>query len=182
MEEWKDIPGYENLYQASNFGRIRSVDGKETSSARFPVRKWKQRIMKQKYANRVRGNGRDARVCLWKDGKGKTFLVSRLVALTWCCGFSEGMTVNHIDGNIENNNANNLEWVTHAENIRLGFETGLYSTAKKCLIKDDQGKILEFRSLSLTANYLGRSGKYVSNHMRSKKEMLSKDGKRYFVA
>ena len=35
MEIWKDIPGYEGIYQASNFGRIRSTPGKITSSKRF---------------------------------------------------------------------------------------------------------------------------------------------------
>lgn len=49
MEElWKDIPGYEGLYQASNLGRIRSAPGKTTSSARYKVRVWKVRIIKAK--------------------------------------------------------------------------------------------------------------------------------------
>lgn len=69
-EEWKDIPGYEGLYQASTLGRIRTCEGKTTSSARFEKRVWKQRIMKQKL-NKNRKGRIDARVCLWKDGKEK---------------------------------------------------------------------------------------------------------------
>ena len=111
MEEWKDIPGYEGLYQASNFGNIRTHADKVTSSARFKIRHWKQRIMKQKFQARPNGK-KDARVCLWKEGKEKTFLVSRLVAMTWCDGYLPGLTVNHIDGNPKNNCADNLEWTT----------------------------------------------------------------------
>ena len=125
MERWSDIPGYEGLYQASTLGRIRTCEGKTTSSARFAKRVWKQRIMKQKLnANR---KGRiDARVSLWKDGKEKTWLVSRLVAMTWVAGYAEGLTVNHIDGNPMNNACDNLEWLTRAANIQHGFKTGLY--------------------------------------------------------
>lgn len=47
----------------------------------------------------------------------KGSLVHRLVAKEFCQGFQEGLTVNHIDGNRLNNNASNLEWVTHKENM-----------------------------------------------------------------
>lgn len=124
-EMWKDIPGYEGLYQASTHGQIRTCEGKTTSSARFEKRVWKQRIMKQKQCRN--GKGRiDSRVCLWKDGKEKTWLVARLVALTWCAGYSEGMTANHINGNPLDNSASNLEWISRAANIQHGFKTGLY--------------------------------------------------------
>ena len=125
MEQWKDIPGYEGLYQASTQGSIRTCEGKTTSSARFEKRVWKQRILKQKlYKNR---KGRiDARVSLWKDGIEKTWLVSRLVAITWCDGYLQGLTVNHKNGNPLDNSADNLEWLTRAENIKHGFREGLY--------------------------------------------------------
>lgn len=132
MENWKEIPGYEGLYEASDCGRIRTCEGKTTSNARFPKRVWKQRILKTKVEKRKNGKLQDERVNLWKDGKEKTLLVSRLVALTWCDGYSEGATVNHIDGNPSNNSSSNLEWVSLKENIEHGFETGLYSTQKRC--------------------------------------------------
>lgn len=90
MEElWKDIPGYEGLYQASNFGRIRSAPGKTTSSARYKVRVWKTRIIKPKTERRCRNSkGKmDERVELWKNGTHKTMLVSRLVAMAWVDGY-----------------------------------------------------------------------------------------------
>ena len=130
MEQWKAIPGYEGLYEASNLGRIRTAEGKTTSSARFPHRVWKQRIMKQKYQKRKSGSGEDARICLWKDGQEKTFLVARLVALTWCDGYTDGLTVNHKDGNPVNNCSDNLEWVSLSDNIKHAFRAGLYPQSK----------------------------------------------------
>lgn len=125
MEQWKDIPGYESLYQASTQGRIRTCEGKITSSARSKKRVWKQRILKQKFCKNRKGRT-DARVSLWKDGHEKTWLVSRLVALTWCEGYADGMTVNHINGDALDNSSKNLEWLTRAANIQHGFRTGLY--------------------------------------------------------
>ena len=129
-EEWKDIPGYEGLYQASTQGRIRTCEGKVTSNARFPHRVWKQRIMKQKYTTNRKGRS-DCRVELWKGKEHKTWLVSRLVALTWCDGFKEGYTVNHKNGNMLDNRSDNLEWLSHGDNIRHGFAHGLYPQARE---------------------------------------------------
>lgn len=127
MERWKDIPGYEGIYQASDTGLIRTKPGKTTYTELRGVRHWKTRVLKFKYQTRKGNKGkRDARVSLWKDGKEKTWLVARLVALAWCDGYAEGMTVNHIDGNPENNTCSNLEWITLAENIKKGWADGLY--------------------------------------------------------
>lgn len=126
MEVWKDIPGYEGLYQASNLGRVRSAPGKTTSNKRYACRIWRSRVMKQKFTPNKNGRT-DARVILWKDGNKRTWLVSRLVGLTWCDGYTEGMTINHINGNPLDNRAINLEWVTLSENIKKGFELGLFA-------------------------------------------------------
>lgn len=73
----------------------------------------------------------------WKNGRGylfvaikmldkrPKFLVSRLVASAFCEGFSPELTVNHIDGNKENNLPSNLEWVTKEDNTRHEWRTGL---------------------------------------------------------
>lgn len=164
MEQWRDIPGYEGLYEASNLGRIRTNANKVTSNARFPVRHWKQRVLKQKFQRRSSGK-MDARVSLWKDGTEKTFLVSRLVALAWCEGYRYGMTVDHIDGNPENNNASNLEWVPLADNIRRGFENGLYPTMRPVVVEID-GEIRKYRSLSAASLAMGYNSGYLSNKLR----------------
>ena len=85
MEIWHEIPEYTGLYEASSHGRIRSVEGKITSSARFKKRVWKQRIIKQK--EKKTKNGRvDYMVTLWKDGKPHYHLVARLIASTFFSG------------------------------------------------------------------------------------------------
>ena len=129
MEEWKDIPGYEGIYQASTQGRIRTCEGKVTSNARYQHRVWKQRIIKPKSCAGAKGR-HDLRVSLWKDGKQKDWLVSRLVAITWCDGYREGFTVNHKNGDNLDNAVENLEWLSLGDNIRHGFATGLYPQAK----------------------------------------------------
>lgn len=176
IEEWKDIPGYEGLYEASNLGRIRTNANKVTSNARCPERHWKQRIIKQKYQPRSTGKC-DARVCIWKNGRVKTFLVSRLVALAWCDGYSDGMTVNHIDGNPENNSADNLEWITLADNIKKGFENGLYKM-QSCVLIDEKGNELHFRSYCEAGRYLGRHDGYISNSVKRGKNRITRMGER----
>lgn len=165
-EEWKDIPGFERLYQASTLGRIRTCEGKTTRSARFEKRVWKQRIMCPKW--QTRSNGRkDAKVELWKGGAHKTYLVARLVALTWCDGYAEGLTVNHIDGDPTNNRVENLEWVSLGDNIRKGFETGLYPQKAVVLITPD-GERMKFRSMSKASEFLGHGVGYLSDVIKKK--------------
>lgn len=182
-EMWKDIPGYDGLYQASNMGSIRSVDGKITSNVRYAVRKWSSRILKPK--KRMRTNGMyDPRVDLWKDGMHKSLLVSRLVAMTWCEGYSEELTVNHIDGNPLNNVVDNLEWITRAENIRKGRDAGLYDNAqKKCVLKDkEDNSIHVFNSQYEASRFLGRHNSYLNDRInRNKTNVFSKDGREYEI-
>lgn len=167
-EKWKMVPGYENLYEVSNCGRVRTAEGKTTKSARFKKRVWKQRVMKlcitqNKYKRW------DARVTLWKDGKATKYLVSRLVAITWCDGYKPELTVNHIDGDSLNNKCSNLEWVTRSENIRYGFENGQYEKNRKPLILVINGVSHMFISQTEASLYLGRNKGYINNCIRKHK-------------
>lgn len=165
MEKWIDIPGYETLYQASTEGRIRTCEGKITSNAQYAKRVWKQRIMKQKMVPNK--NGRiDPRVCLWKDGKEKTWLVSRLVAMAWCAGYSPELTVNHIDGNPLNNRSDNLEWITLRENIQHGFRVGLYAENQIPVVVVDGESINLYDSMGAASRALGKNSGYLSNRYK----------------
>ena len=171
MEEWKDIPGYEGLYQASTLGQIRSCEGKTTSNARYEKRVWKQRVLKQKITRNKR-NRADCRVSLWKDGKEKTMLVSRLVAMAFCDGYSENMTVNHIDGNPPNNRALNLEWCSIGENIRKAYKDGLNSLSKSISLIDTNGIEHRFISQAEASRFLGKSSSYIAIKISRNKLML----------
>ena len=179
MEQWKDIPGYEGIYQASTEGQIRSTDGKITSNARYATRIWNQRILKQKYKSRKNSGVKDARVSLWKNGHEKTFLVSRLVAMTWCNGYRDGLTVNHIDGDPMNNRAENLEWISLGDNIRHGFANGLYSNQKTCVLINSSGVKNTFRSQCEASRKIGRNSSYIANCRRNNKPIISANGERY---
>jgi hypothetical protein len=121
--------------------------------------------LKQKVNANKRGRV-DARVSLWKDGTEKTWLVSRLVGLTWCAGYSEGMTINHINGNPLDNRAENLEWVTKPENIRKGFEMGLYDNICKPIILEGENATFAFCSMSAASKFLGRNAGYINNCLK----------------
>ena len=162
IEEWRAIPGYEGLYEASNLGRIRTAFGKTTASARFPVRVWKQRVLKPKVQTRSSGR-KDERVSLWKNGEENTLLVARLVAMSFLPLPEEKLTVNHINGNSMDNRVENLEWCTIGDNIRHAFETGLQKNCQKAVtLEGIDGKILQFASMSEASRYLGRNTGYVS--------------------
>lgn len=178
MEEWRDIPGFEGLYQASTLGRIRTCAGKTTSNARYKKRVWKQRVLKPKC--KKSGQGRqDERVGLWKDGVVYYRQVARLVAQTWCEGYQDWLTVNHIDGNPKNNQACNLEWMSLADNIREGFKTGLYSSVVKRTTIVVNGSRLSFPSMAAASRFLGKNNGYISNmSARGKPLVFTMQGER----
>ena len=110
-EIWKDIRGYEGLYQASNLGNIRSL--KNRWGNRIEPRLVKQQKTKKGYK----------RVRLSKKNKSKTFMVHRIIYITFIKDIENGLEINHKDFNRENNKINNLEMITHTNNVR-------YSKAK----------------------------------------------------
>lgn len=172
MEVWKDIKGYEG-YQVSNKGRIRTCN-KTTYSQLHGIRHWKDRIIKQKTAQ-----DKAMRVELWKDGKGKTVLVHRIVALTFLGEPPQpNMTVNHIDGNRKNNHVENLEWLSLADNIRHGYRTGLYSSIQKpCILIDEAGNEYKFISQAEANKFLGRNKTYVGLAIRKNRKITNNQGK-----
>lgn len=184
MELWKDIPNYEGLYEASNKGRIRSKEGKATSSARFAKRIWKQRIMKQKFKKAKNGR-RDAMITLWKDGSPHYHIVSRLIASTFCGdNLYSKLTVNHKDGNPLNNAANNLEWLTIAENINYGMVNGQFSSMMKSISATDynNNKSLNARSYAEMDRLLNQYHGYTSRMICNGSNVLySKSGVMYRI-
>ena len=108
-EIWKVIPNYEN-YEASNFGRIRSID-RVVKRDRYTTRKIKGKILQQ-FAK----NSGYLQVNLSKNGKIETKTVHRLVAITFLENTNNYTDVNHKDENKHNNNVSNLEWCNYEYN------------------------------------------------------------------
>ncbi|EHJ08401.1 NUMOD4 motif-containing HNH endonuclease [Staphylococcus simiae] len=177
-EIWKDVVGYEGIYEVSSCGRIRTHKNKTTYTERHGFRHWKQRYLKDKTPN-----GRDIRVSLWKNSKRKDFLVHRLVALAFIPQTKGKECINHIDGNPKNNNVKNLEWCTHLENNRHAFNTGLMTTNMKVkLIQIDSSIELEFISMARADNWLKRANGYTSSRIkRGCSTVIAKDNTEYRV-
>ncbi len=173
-EIWKGIPGYKDIYEASSLGRIRTKEGKITFTERHGVRHWKSRILKYRGENNVMGN----RVSLWLNGKSKDWLVHRLVAFAFLGVPRNKLTVNHKNGNRLDNRIENLEWLSLADNIRHGFDTGLYPQIKTTLISED-GKHYSFRSLSQASKFLNRSHGYLSNGIKKNRIIRDVEGNKY---
>lgn len=108
---WKDIPGYEGLYQVSDCGQVKSCERFREGKCNSFV-SVKERILKPSL-----DKGGYYYVILCKDGNKKAFKVHRLVALTFLEG-DNTLTVNHIDECKTNNNVSNLEYLTRADNVR----------------------------------------------------------------
>lgn len=164
-EIWKDVVGYEGIYEVSNTGRVRSKDGKVTYSKLHGKRKWKGRILKEKNPT-----GRDVRVSLWKDNKERSWLVHQLVAKAFILNPKGFNQINHIDGNPRNNHVNNLEWTNYTLNNNHAFDNDLIGTNKRVVLRNlKSGELLEFRSMSKTDEYLGKYNGFVSSALREKK-------------
>lgn len=154
MTTWRQVPGYEGLYEVSSDGRVRSVEH-VTNGVRKPSKELAVKVYK---------SHRYARVRLYKNMKSRDWMVHRLVAMAFVPNPDNKPQVNHIDGNKLNNKADNLEWCTQAENNRHAIDTGLQNplvmlngTKKKVLqISINDGKtVKEWDSLSDAARGLG---------------------------
>ena len=124
MEEiWKDIEGYEGLYEVSSYGRVKSL-GQFVNHNYGGYAYRKGRILKP--ANNGQGY---LQVVLYKNGYKKTFKVHRLVAEAFLDNPDNLPCVNHRDENPLNNIVSNLEWCTVKYNVNYG--TGLKRMSEK---------------------------------------------------
>jgi hypothetical protein len=154
IENWKDIIGYENLYEVSDIGNVRRKSNKRILSPRIDKDGYK-------------------RVTLSKDSKAKSFLVHRLVAIAFIENPHLKETVNHKDKNTSNNELSNLEWLTRQENLEHGKKNGnnVYKYLNEDEVKniryrnsggEDFYSLAKFYGVSYTTiyNIVSRKGRY----------------------
>lgn len=110
MEEvWKDVVGYEGLYQVSNLGRVKSMR-----------KSWASHGEKEHIMRPTKTKGYEYLKLRGNDGVDKSTPVHRLVALAFIPNPNGYKCVNHKDENKLNNNVENLEWCTLAYNFNYG--------------------------------------------------------------
>lgn len=104
--EWKDIDGYDGMYQVSSDGRVRKVSTGKIGKIIIDNRGYSKKA-------------------ITKDGKTTQYSIHRLVAKAFIPNPENKPEVNHINGNKLDNRIENLEWVTRSENMKHAHESGL---------------------------------------------------------
>lgn len=126
-EIWRDVSGYEGIYQISNFGNIKRLSYSIIRS-NGNKQSWKEKKLNPtKDSSGYYG----IRSCTKITGKRETLRIHRLVAEAFIPNPNNLPCVNHKDGNKLNNKTENLEWCTYKENINHAFSTGLRQDTKK---------------------------------------------------
>lgn len=122
-EIWKDIKGFEGIYQISNLGNVKSKE-------RNIIRNNNNVLIKEKILKKYIRAGYYA-VKLYKHNIPINMPVHRLVAITFLENKQNKPCINHKDGNKINNNINNLEWCTYSENTLHAYKNGLEKITEK---------------------------------------------------
>ena len=113
-EFYKDIPGYENMYQISNLGNVKSLSRPYLKNGKYFA------VSKEKILKFSKDKGGYFQVILCKNGKTKAFKIHVLVAMAFKGHKPDGSTeivVDHIDNNKVNNCECNLQLISHRENV-----------------------------------------------------------------
>lgn len=160
---WKDIPGYEGIYQASPEGEIKSVD-RYVSHGNAPRQFKRGRILKQGINN----NGYPCVMLTDINGHERRIQVHRLIAITFIPNPENKSQVNHIDENKLNNNVDNLNWMSAKENCNWGTRNKRVgeNTRKKLTGTEPPGRAVKnldtgevFDSIAKAARSIGATNK-----------------------
>jgi len=139
VEIWKDVVGYEKLYQVSNLGNVKSLNYNKKKI----IQDLKQSVNNKGYLF----------VFLCNKTKPKRFYAHQLVAISFLNHIpKKGIVVDHIDGNPLNNNLNNLQIITHRENVSKSLKHNHTNTG----IRIKNGKYSVHIKIENVDYYLGR--------------------------
>lgn len=121
-EEWRDVVGYEGLYEVSNLGRVRGVERhyyrQDSRGVSYPV------VVRARMLNQTENSNGYYRVSLSRDNHVKQAFVHRLVAMAFVENPDNLPVIDHIDGDRHNNDASNLRWCTQGDNLHYTYQNG----------------------------------------------------------
>lgn len=184
QEEWRPVVGFEDAYEVSNTGRVRSI-------GRYVKSRWGQNWYNMHELKIQTSKKGYKTVVLHRDGDYYQKQVHRLVAEAFIPNPDNMEQVNHKDTDKANNNVSNLEWITPEENIRHAFKNGCFhrterqsdhsrklqkeTARKKCIcvgmIEPDTGEVIGiFRSIKTAAAILGLSDEKISAVCKGKRK------------
>ena len=169
-EIWVDIPGFEGQYKISNMGRVKSCD------RILPHKTHGSWHIKERFLKIATGNSSRKKypyVMLHKgEGAMECKRIHRLVAELFVPNPDNKPEVNHIDGNINNNFASNLEWTTSIENTCHAWRTGLcrniVKAKQKPVVNTDTGE--QFDSIADAERSFGKSSGAISHVLNGKQK------------
>jgi hypothetical protein len=133
IEVWKQVVGYEGLYEVSTLGNLKTFNWKGTGQTR---------IMKP-----AKDHKGYLRTMLVKDKIAKTIKMHRIIAQAFLVNPENKATVNHKNGIKNDNRVDNLEWATNMENIQHAIDNGLMKTNKNKTYKAKTDKPKKLRTL-----------------------------------
>ena len=135
-EEFKDIVGYEDYYEISNYGTVRSKQ--RYSDCCYG----KQRVLKEKIIVPTPNKNGYLRIMLSKNKNKKRFYIHELVAQAFSSNYSKGKVVHHIDYDKQNNYVGNLYVCSRKEHITLHNKSYklIKELIEKGIVKFDGGK------------------------------------------
>lgn len=144
-EVWRPVLGFEDIYEVSDQGRVRSFD-RVVSFRKGGSKRIKGKILKPQ-SNGAPGY---VNVCLWRQSQCTLKKVHHIVLEAFAGERPEGCSCNHKDGNKTNNALTNLEWVTYRENSQHAIRTGLWrhSGEENCTSVLTAAQVLEIRRLA----------------------------------
>ncbi len=125
IEKWKDIQGYEGMYQVSNMGRVKSLE----RITKFKNRDY-TRIEQEKILTPAKHHKGYLKAQLRKNGKNKAFFIHRLVAQSFIPNPENKSTVNHKNGIKTDNRVENLEWMSNQENMKHAYDNNIRNNDK----------------------------------------------------
>lgn len=160
IEIWRDIPGYEGLYQVSNLGNVKSVSRTviRKNNIKHTLKGRKLKISKDRLGYLI--------VNLCKNNTKKTFKIHRIVLMAFkpVLGM-ENLQVNHKDEKRSNNNIDNLEWCTAKYNNNYGNHSKNMAVTQGRKIRCIETGA-EFYSISECARKMKLGCGNISNHLK----------------
>lgn len=170
QEIWKDVVGYEGIYQVSNLGLVKGLDRYDSFG----------KFIKGKQISIKKNNRGYCQIHLCKNGKCRMFLLHRVVAEAFIDNPNKFPQVNHKDENKDNNCVDNLEWCTNKYNRNYG--TGYFRSVhnrnhieigkkmSKAIIQYDQNwnKVNEYYGVKEAERKTGINESNIRTSMRKK--------------